>query len=228
MSSRRRKLQIREMSARACAKLEEERRPYSEICELMEKGTDAELVARIERAVAEGSDIMHHLDQFCLTLIHTAAHENRPAAFVPLLRAGFAVDDRELDGRRTPLHIAANNGSAEAAKELIRLGADVNAIGFDDKAPLHYAAWYTEETDEKKFETIKILLDAGADPHAKDAFSLEPVNWFWTTRAQRRFLAMIGEESDKLPPRYMFTRDYNDHLILAVNDKSLWYGKIND
>ena len=216
------------MAARARARQIEERRPYSEICELMEKGTDAELVARIERAVAEGSDIMHHLDQFCLTLIHTAAHENRPAAFVPLLRAGFAVDDRELDGRRTPLHIAANNGSAEAAKELIRLGADVNAIGFDDKAPLHYAAWYTKETDEKKFETIKILLDVGAAPHAKDAFRLEPVNWFWTTRAQRRFLAMIGEESDKLPPRYMFTRDYNDHLILAVNDKSLWYGKIND
>ena len=228
MSSRRRKQEVREMAARAHARQIEERRPYSEICELMEKGTDAELVARIERAVEEGSDIMHHLDQFCLTLIHTAAHENRPAAFVPLLRAGFAVDDRELDGRRTPLHIAANNGSAEAAKELIRLGADVNARGFDDKAPLHYAAWYTEETDEKKFETIKILLDAGADPHAKDVFRLEPVNWFWTTRAQRRFLAMIGEESDKLPPRYMFTRDYNDHLILAVNDKSLWYGKIND
>ena len=104
----------------------------------------------------------------------------------------------------------------------------MNARGFDDKAPLHCAACYTKETDEKKFETIKILLDAGADPHAKDAFSFEPVNWFWTTRAQRRFLAMIGEESDKLPPWYMFTRDYNDHLILAVNDKSLWYGKIND
>ena len=179
MSSRKRKQEVREMSARAHARQIEERRPYSEICELMEKGTDAELVVRIERAVEEGSDIMHHLDQFCLTLIHTAAHENRPAAFVPLLRAGFAVDDRELDGRRTPLHIAANNGSAEAAKELIRLGADVNAIGFDDKAPLHYAAWYTEETDEKKFETIKILLDAGANPHAKDVFRLEPVNWFW-------------------------------------------------
>ena len=228
MSNRKRKQQVREMAARARARQIEERRPYSEICELMEKGTDAELVARIERAVEEGSDIMHHLDQFCLTLIHTAAHENRPAAFVPLLRAGFAVDDRELDGRRTPLHIAANNGSAEAAKELIRLGADVNAIGFDDNAPLHYAAWYTKETDEKKFETIKILLDAGADPHAKDVFRLEPVNWFGTRRAQRRFLTLIGEESDSLPPRYMFTRDYNDHLILAVNDKSLWYGKIND
>ena len=72
MSSRRRKQEVREMAARARARQIEERRPYSEICELMEKGTDAELVARIERAVEEGSDIMHHLDQFCLTLIHTA------------------------------------------------------------------------------------------------------------------------------------------------------------
>ena len=64
MSSRKRKQEVREMSARAHARQIEERRPYSEIYELMEKGTDAELVARIDRAVAEGSDIMHHLDQF--------------------------------------------------------------------------------------------------------------------------------------------------------------------
>ena len=152
MSNRKRKQQVREMAARARARQIEERRPYSEIYELLKNGTDEELVARIDRAVAEGSDIMHHLDKYRYALIHTAALENRPAAFVPLLRAGFAVDDRELDGRRTPLHIAANNGSAEAAKELIRLGADVNARGFDDKAPLHCAACYTKETDEKKFE----------------------------------------------------------------------------
>ena len=223
------------MSARACAKLEEERRPYSEIYELLKNGTDEELVARIDRAVAEGRDIMHHLDKYRYALIHTATLENRPAAFVPLLRAGFTVDGREFDGKGTPLHIAANCGSAEAAKELIRLGADVNARGFDDKAPLHCAACplhcaacYTKETDEKKFETIKILLDAGADPHAKDVFRLEPVNWFGTRRAQRRFLTLIGEESDSLPPRYAFTRDYNDQLVLAINDISLWYGKSDD
>lgn len=128
------------MAARARARQIEERRPYSEIYELLKNGTDEELVARIDRAVAEGSDIMHHLDKYRYALIHTAALENRPAAFVPLLRAGFTVDGRELDGKGTPLHIAANCGSAEAARELIRLGADVNARGFDDKAPLHCAA----------------------------------------------------------------------------------------
>ena len=228
MSSRRRKQEVREMAARARARQIEERRPYSEIYELLKNGTDEELVARIDRAVAEGSDIMHHLDKYRYALIHTAALENRPAAFVPLLRAGFTVDGREFDGKGTPLHIAANCGSAEAAKELIRLGADVNARGFDDKAPLHCAACYTKETDEKKFETIKILLDAGADPHAKDVFRLEPVNWFGTRRAQRRFLTLIGEESDSLPPRYAFTRDYDGQLVLAINDISLWYGKSDD
>ena len=212
MSSRKRKQEVREMSARAHARQIEERRPYSEICELMEKGTDAELVARIERAVEEGSDIMHHLDQFCLTLIHTAAHENRPAAFVPLLRAGFTVNGREFDGKGTPLHIAANCGSAEAARELIRLGADVNARGFDDKAPLHCAA-------EKKFETIKVLLNAGANPHAKDDFRLEPINWFKTKPAQRRFLTLIGEERDDLPPRVMFIYDSDGQIILAVRNE---------
>ena len=64
MSSRKRKQQVREMAARARARQIEERRPYSEIYELLKNGTDEELVARIDRAVAEGSDIMHHLDQF--------------------------------------------------------------------------------------------------------------------------------------------------------------------
>ena len=157
MSNRKRKQQVREMAARARARQIEERRPYSEIYELLKNGTDEELVARIDRAVAEGSDIMHHLDKYRYALIHTAALENRPAAFVPLLRAGFTVDGRELDGKGTPLHIAANCGSAEAARELIRLGADVNAIGFDDKAPLHCAACYTKETDEKKFEARQLV-----------------------------------------------------------------------
>ena len=228
MSSRKRKQQVREMAARARARQIEERRPYSEIYELMEKGTDEELVARIDRAVAEGSDIMHHLDNIAMRSSTRRRMRTAPAAFVPLLRAGFTVDGREFDGKGTPLHIAANCGSAEAAKELIRLGADVNARGFDDKAPLHCAACYTKETDEKKFETIKILLDAGADPHAKTCSASSPVNWFGTRRAQRRFPDPHREESDSLPPRYAFTRDYNDQLVLAINDISLWYGKSDD
>ena len=95
----------------------------------------------------------------------------------------------------------------------------MNARGFDDKAPLHCAACYTKETDEKKFETIKILLDAGADPHAKDVFRLEPINWFKTKPAQRRFLTLIGEERDDLPPRVMFIYDSDGQIILAVRNE---------
>ena len=135
----------------------------------------------------------------------------------------FTIRMPELKERGNDLFLFADLFVKQADEELGR-----NVLGFDDKAPLHCAACYTKETDEKKFETIKILLDAGADPHAKDVFRLEPVNWFGTRRAQRRFLTLIGEESDSLPPRYAFTRDYNDQLVLAINDISLWYGKSDD
>lgn len=228
MSSRKRKKQIEEMAARACARLAEERRPYKEIYELLENGSDEELAARIYRAAAEGSDILHYLDEYGFQLIHSAARMNRAAALAPLVRAGFGVNDKGGEGGRTPLHIAAGHGAAAAAKELIRLGADTDARSTDGFTPMHYAAQYAKETDGKKFETIKILLDAGANPHAKDAFGLEPINWFGTKQAQRRFLELAGEESEVgLPPRYEFTYDYDGRLILAVNDKSLRHGKID-
>lgn len=228
MSSRKRKKQIEEMAARACAKLAEERRSYKEIYELLENGLDEELATRIDHAVVEGSEIMNYLDEFHFPLIHSAARMNRPAAFEPLTRAGFGVNDKGGEGGRTPLHIAAGHGAAAAAKELIRLGANTDARCADGFTPMHYAAQYAKETDDKKFETIKILLDAGADPHAKDAFGLEPINWLATKQAQRRFFALAGEESEGgLPPRYEFTCDYDGRLILAVNDKSLRHGKID-
>lgn len=229
MSSRKRKKQIEEMAARACARLAEERRPYKEIYELLENGSDEELAERIDRAAAEGSDILHYLDEYGFQLIHSAARMNRAAALAPLVRAGFGVNDKGGEGGRTPIHIAAAHGAAEAARELVALGADVRARDADGNTPMHSAARYAKETDGKQFETIKILLDAGADPHAKDVFRLEPVNWFRTKQAQRRFLALAGEESEGgLPPRYEFTYDYDGRLILAVNDKSLRHGKISD
>lgn len=227
MSGRKRKEQIREMAAKAGARLREERRPFNELCELLENGTDEEFQARLEKAVADGSDIVSHLDGLHGTLLHMAAARNRAEAVKLLVRAGFSPDVK--CGGTTPLHSAATHSAPDAVKALAALGADVDARDSAQSAPMHRAALYRKHTDEESFETIKALLDAGADPHAKDEFDLEPVNWFATKPAQRRYLAMIGEESaGKLPPRFMYTHDYNGRLILARKEESLWYGRIDD
>lgn len=221
MSSRRRKQEVREIEARVLAKFMEERRPYEEISALMQNGTDEELAARISRAVAEGCDIAHHIDKYGYSFMHTAAELNRPAAIEPLIRAGLDVNDRGGKEKGTPLHTAVISGSAEAVRELIRLGADVNANAYEDSTALHYAAYHADQDEDKYFEIIKALIDAGANPHAQDVYRIEPVHCFKTQEGQRRFLSLIGEDTEKLPTRYMLTYDYDGRFIIAVRGRSL-------
>jgi hypothetical protein len=63
----------------------------------------------------------------------------------------------------TALHTASVNSRVDVAKLLIRFGADVNAIGYEDNKgltpPIVLAAW------EGSTEMLQCLLDAGADPN---------------------------------------------------------------
>lgn len=59
--------------------------------------------------------------------LHAAAARGDSAEIERLVKAGTALDAR--DGhRRTPLHVAAHRRRHEAARRLLRLGADANAL----------------------------------------------------------------------------------------------------
>jgi hypothetical protein len=63
----------------------------------------------------------------------------------------------------TPLHHASVTGKAGLAQLLVEFGADVNGLGFQDNCdispPIILAAW------EGDLETMRVLLEAGADPN---------------------------------------------------------------
>ena len=70
----------------------------------------------------------------------------------------------EHDFTNTALHTAAVNSHTEMVQLLLQFGADPNAIGFerDNKGltpPVVLAAW------EGSLETLRALLDGGADPN---------------------------------------------------------------
>ena len=79
------------------------------------------------------------------------------------------AEDRELarawtDGGFTPLHYAAFFDGPEIARLLIERGADVSVISRHPQlvvAPIHSAA------ASRQLETVRALLDAGADPNVK-------------------------------------------------------------
>jgi uncharacterized protein len=87
-----------------------------------------------------------------------------------LLEAGF-VDLVSPDGF-TALHLASFFGHADVAAELLRRGADVNAVAQNQLGvhPINSAA-AGNHTD-----VVQVLLDHGADPNAREAAGFAPIH----------------------------------------------------
>ena len=131
------------------------------------------------------------------TLLHYAALSDNPAFITALLQAGVNIDARDKDGATPLLHAVRNLDSVEfgtvlerrlkllgyehlgnelrytrrllntnpaVITALLKAGADVNVIDNYGFMPLHYAAMY----DGPTAHAMEAMLDAGADPAAKD------------------------------------------------------------
>ncbi len=75
------------------------------------------------------------------------------------------------NGGLTPLHFAAREGQADAARQLVAAGADIDAIAADGKTPLSLAIY------NGHYELAGFLVDAGADVNRADAEGFPPLFW---------------------------------------------------
>ena len=69
------------------------------------------------------------------------------------------------------LHDAASKNAYEAAKILLKQGADINAQDKHGWTPLHHAAW------NNAADTAEVLLNQGADIHATNKHGWTPLHW---------------------------------------------------
>ena len=76
-----------------------------------------------------------------------------------LLKQGIEISSLDTS-LNTALHLATKHAQLAVMHFLITHGADVNLKNNLDSTPLHLT--------EKNIESIKILLEAGADPNIKD------------------------------------------------------------
>lgn len=102
------------------------------------------------------------------TPLHLAALMDEASVVEVLLEAGAIVDARNGRGR-TPLLIALRREqNEEIAEMLIANGADVNARDYEDGAPPLRLAQTTQ--------SIRMLLEAGADVHLADRMGRTPLH----------------------------------------------------
>ena len=88
-----------------------------------------------------------------------AASDGDEEALRQVLDSGLDVNVRDSQ-QNTALHLASKHGHPNIMPLLIENGADVNAQNDDASTPLHLT--------EKNMASIRILLEAGADPNIKD------------------------------------------------------------
>lgn len=106
-----------------------------------------------------------------LTIFEAAAVGRLERVHELLLLEGGFVDLWSPDGF-TGLHLAAFFGHVDVAAELLKRGADVNAVSRNELGvqPINSAAAANHA------EVVRLLLDHGADPSARDAAGFTPIH----------------------------------------------------
>ncbi|XP_048208168.1 ankyrin repeat domain-containing protein 53 [Perognathus longimembris pacificus] len=131
------------------------------------------------------------------TAIHLAAQRGRlPCIQVLVEEYNFPVD-LPTDDHRTPLHLVVNKDNKTTAVPcidyLLQKGAAINAVTCNSSTPLHLAA------SEGMLKCMKVLVQNGADVHARDATGCKPIDYckIWNHRSCARFLKDAMWKRDK-------------------------------
>lgn len=104
--------------------------------------------------------------------LHLAILENNMDLVESLLRRGADVN-KKTSLRITNLFLAVNMGRKKIVKVLLRHGADVNALTGDREL----TALHVLDEDDLDHETLRLILDHGADLNLKDCLGQTPLIW---------------------------------------------------
>jgi len=151
------------------------------------------------------------------TVLHVASRYNHPEAIKLLLGWGVDVSDANGRYRATPLHSAALWGSKEAAAELIKDGAAVDAQAAFG-TPLRWAVRGADLRRNPKADygaVVRLLLDAGADANGGDG-----QGWSATLEENNPAVtALLKAHGARLTPLAVESTDQSASSKLAFGEK---------
>ncbi len=113
-----------------------------------------------------------------------------------LLRRNEALRNKELEDGNNALHIAAANGHTGVARELLELGWDVDAKGFQEETPPMAAIFKCSQ------RVIDLLLEKGANVNAKNVLGLRVTHAALTSKISKELVQLILRKAFEahLPP----------------------------
>lgn len=135
-----------------------------------------------------------------------------------LLEQGAPINAADPDTGETPLHQALSNDDRQrydlVVRVLLQAGADVHAVTLLDRptgafmrdartraeTPLHRAAACGG------IDTLRLLLDAGADPACKDGYGDTPLAWASWQRRPVELLRLLCYGEHRIHPQYQSLR----------------------
>ena len=111
-----------------------------------------------------------HIKKFFKGSLHSASFNGDIEAVKRHLDAGEDVN--EIDGGRTPLHVAnLCGGRKEIVELLIANGANVNKRDVRGSIPLHFSAWQGNK------EIAELFIAKGAGVNTKNEDGETPLDW---------------------------------------------------
>lgn len=187
----------------------------------------------VDLLLAKGADI-RAADKGGSTVLHYAVQGSSTALVKLLLEKGLDPNVRNEAGC-APLHFASIYGRADNAEALLAKGADPKAVDDVGRQPLHCAAYgmgrrfdyqagassegkkIVGDMTQGRLRIVKMLLDRGADPNAKDAKGNTPLSLASSER-YRDIVALLkgtgGKEAPRPPAEAPAARHKGPSLLL--------------
>eukprot|EP01103_Thecamoeba_quadrilineata_P020567 TRINITY_DN8901_c0_g1_i1.p1 TRINITY_DN8901_c0_g1~~TRINITY_DN8901_c0_g1_i1.p1 ORF type:complete len:504 (-),score=70.85 TRINITY_DN8901_c0_g1_i1:70-1581(-) len=154
-------------------------------------------VDAIRDLVRAGADI-EYVGSYGATPLSIAAEGGNVMSVALLLSLGANANTTRYTTGATPLIIAAQNGFDKIIHELLLKGADINAQKKNGATALYMAV------EGKHVDTVKCLLENGADPEIADANDVNPLKLAQQTGQQAMIkMLMKMEDSQSLNHSYV-------------------------